>query len=224
MAGKFIVIDGTDGSGKATQTDLLVQKLTTAGLEVKKITFPQYNKKSAGAVEEYLSGKYGSAEQVSPYTASLFFAVDRYDASFTIRQWLAEGKVVIADRYTTANLGHQGAKFKSDQDLKKFISWLDDLEYNILKIPRPDLTIILHLPADVSQNLAQQRENRDWADKTRDIHEEDIVHLQAAEKTYLQIVNQLPNCSLIECANNNQPLTREVIAEQVWAKVEKLLK
>ena len=106
--GKFIVIDGTDGSGKATQTKLLVKKLRKEKYKVKLADFPQYNKKSAGLVEEYLSGKYGTEKNVGPYVASIFYACDRYDASFKIRKWLKEGNIVISNRYVTANMGHQG--------------------------------------------------------------------------------------------------------------------
>src|SRR5680860_1733763 len=106
--GKFIVIDGTDGSGKTTQLNLLKEKLESEGFDVKVADFPQYNTKSAGLVEEYLSGKYGGANDVDPYKASIFYAVDRFDASKQIYDWLASGKIVLANRYTSASLGHQG--------------------------------------------------------------------------------------------------------------------
>ena len=105
--GKFIVIDGTNGSGKATQTHLLMEELKLNGYPVEMTDFPQYGTKSAGLIEEYLNGKYG---QVGPHAASIFYAIDRFDASFKIRQWLQEGKVVISNRYVTANAGHQGGK------------------------------------------------------------------------------------------------------------------
>ncbi|MBI4778894.1 deoxynucleoside kinase, partial [Candidatus Falkowbacteria bacterium] len=145
--GKFIVIDGTDGSGKATQTQLLAQRLERVGLNVAIADFPQYNTKSAGPVEEYLSGKYGSPEEVGPYQASIFYACDRYDASFKIKTWLAEGKIVISNRYVTANMGHQGGKISNLLEKKHFFDWLYQLEYEIFNIPRPDLNIILHVDA-----------------------------------------------------------------------------
>jgi dTMP kinase len=108
--GVFIVIDGTDGAGKKTQTDILCEKLKAYGFAVEIADFPQYGHKSAGLVEEYLNGRYGTAEAVGPYAASIFYACDRYDASFKIRKWLAEGKVVVSNRYVAANMGHQGGK------------------------------------------------------------------------------------------------------------------
>ena len=98
-SGKFVVIEGLDGSGKSTQSKLLTERLKKEGREVVTIDFPQYGTKSAGLVEEYLNGKYGTAEQVGPYRASVFYACDRYDASSKIKKWLSEGKIVVSDRY-----------------------------------------------------------------------------------------------------------------------------
>ena len=221
--GKFIVIDGTDGSGKATQTELLANRLRAAGLTVKIADFPQYNTKSAGLVEEYLSGKYGSPEEIGPYRASIFYAADRYDASFKIRKWLAEGKIVISNRYVTANMGHQGGKIDNPLERKNYFEWLDKLEYGLFNIPRPDLNIILYVPAEISQQLALGRAKVDWAGKTRDIHQESLNHLKKAEQSYLEIAKTFPSFALIECARNGQIMPREEIASLVWRKVASLL-
>src|SRR6185369_11731584 len=148
--GRFIVIDGTDGSGKTTQTNLLVEELKINGYQVEMTDFPQYGTKSAGLIEEYLNGKYG---HVGPEAASIFYAIDRFDASFKIRHWLSEGKVVISNRYVTANAGHQGGKIADDLERMKFFKWLNNLEYVIFGIPKPDLNIILHMPAHMAQKL-----------------------------------------------------------------------
>ncbi|MFA6533830.1 MAG: thymidylate kinase [Patescibacteria group bacterium] len=225
MVGKFIVLDGTDGSGKATQTALLVSRLKAAGHDVETADFPQYGRKSAGLVEEYLNGKYGSANEVDPRAASIFYAVDRYDASFQIRQWLTAGKIVIANRYTAANMGHQGAKFVDPAARKNFLGWLDNLEYEIFKIPRPDLNIILHVPAEISQELVDQKAEREYINgKKRDIHEADINHLKAAEAVYLEIAKTYPNFRLIECVHGDKILSREEIAELVWQEVIKIVR
>jgi len=221
--GKFIVIDGTDGSGKTTQYELLIAKLKSVGFDVATADFPQYNTKSAGLVEEYLSGKYGSPEEVGPYRASIFYACDRYDASARIKQWLNEGKIVVANRYVTANMGHQGAKFEDTEKRKEFFDWLYKLEYELFEIPRPDLNIILHVRADIAQKLAQKRQREDWKGKTRDIHEEDIHHLQKAEQTYLDITSLFPDLKLIECTSGDEILSREAIQALVWTEVEKAL-
>jgi dTMP kinase len=222
--GKFIVIDGTDGSGKATQTKLLTERLIRAGFDVEITDFPQYNTKSAGLVEEYLSGKYGSAEEVGPYRASVFFACDRYDASFKIKQWLAEGKIVISNRYVMANMGHQGGKINNPLERKHFFDWLYQLEYEIFDIPKPDLNIILHVPAKISQALAQQRLKTDWHGKTTDIHQESLEHLKKAEQTYLEMAKNFSDVILIEGAENGQILNREHIGDLIWHEIIKIFK
>ncbi len=119
--GKLIVFEGIDGSGKSTQSKLFKRYLEKQGEEVIEISFPQYGKKSAGLIEEYLKGVYGSAEEVGPYRASIFFACDRYDASFQIKEWLEKGKIVIADRYVSSNAGHQGGKINNPQERTNFL-------------------------------------------------------------------------------------------------------
>lgn len=225
MTGKLIVIDGTDGSGKGTQTELLIKRLQASGHGVEKADFPQYGKKSAGLVEEYLNGKYGPQSEVGPYRASVFFAVDRYDASFQIRKWLSEGKIVISNRYVTANMGHQGGAIHDDQERQKYFDWLYNLEFEMFKIPRPDLNIILHVPAATAQALVDKKGHRDYVGGTkRDIHEADLGHLERAEKTYLQIAKSFPGFALIECAPNHELLPIEAINDLIWQRIEPIIK
>lgn len=221
--GKFIVIDGTDGSGKTTQLNLLKIRLEESGHVVAVADFPQYNTKSSGLIEEYLSGKYGQADDIDAYQASIFYAVDRYDASFKIRQWLAEGKIVLANRYTSANMGHQGCKISNPLERKVFFNWLYDLEYKIFEIPQPDLTIILHVEADMAQHLAQERGRADWNGKTVDIHEGNLNHLKKAERVYLEIAENFPDFKLIGCTRNNQILDRDEINRSLWPAVSKIV-
>ncbi|MCK5107642.1 MAG: deoxynucleoside kinase [Nanoarchaeota archaeon] len=220
--GIFIVIDGTDGSGKTTQLNILVKKLREQGHEVEVADFPQYNQKSAGLVEEYLGGKYGTADEVGPYTASVFYAVDRFDASFKLKEWINQGKIIISNRYVSASMGHQGGKIKNPEDRKKYLEWLQNFEYNVMKIPQPDLTLILHVDSEISQKLSIERKREDWKDKTKDIHEENLQHLKDAEKTYLEIA-QLPKFQLVECCNNNQILPIEEIHKLIWNQINHLL-
>jgi dTMP kinase len=223
IMGKFIVIDGTDGSGKTTQTNLLLEELRVNGHEVETADFPQYGSKSAGMVEEYLSGKYG---HVTPEAASIFYAVDRFDASFKIREWLNEGKIVISNRYVTANAGHQGGKIVEHAERVKFFRWLDNLEYGTFGIPKPDLNVILHIPAEKTVQLMDNR--RKTADeksvhKKKDLHEADLEHLKNAEKVYLEIAKLFPNTKLVECVKNGQLLTPAEIHNQVWELVRRIV-
>jgi dTMP kinase len=223
MQGKLIVIDGTDGSGKTTQAELLIERLKHEGREVQTISFPQYNQKSAGLVEEYLSGKYGSANEVDPKVSSIFYAADRFDASFKMRQWIQQGAIVVANRYVSSNMGHQGGKIINKEEREKFLDWLYELEYGLFNLPVPDANVILYIPPAIAQQLAQNRHREDWRGKTRDIHEENIEHLKAAAESYLYIAEKYPNFNLINCAENNELFSREQIHEKIWEQIAKML-
>lgn len=222
--GLFIVLDGTDGSGKATQARLLLGRLKKAGYGFEKIDFPQYGKKSAALVEEYLNGVFGTAEEVGPYRASIFYACDRYAASVKIKKWLSEGKIVVCDRYVTANMGHQGGKIKNKRERNKYYKWLHDLEYNIFSIPKPDVNIILHVDAAVAQKMVNPDEKRGYIKAgKRDIHESDLKHLQNAEKAYLEIAKNFPDISLIECMKKGVIVSKDEVSDLVWEKIRERL-
>lgn len=215
--GKFIVIDGTDGSGKATQTKLLIKRLQKAGYKVKVEDFPQYGKKSAGLVEDYLNGLYGTAEELGAYIPSMFYAVDRFAASKRIAKHLAEGFTVVSNRYVTANMAHQGGKIKNRKEREKYFKWLTDLEYNFFKIPQPDLHIILHLPPKISAQLLKKRGPSYYIGfKKRDIHEADMKHLAAAEQIYLQIAKKF-HYPVVEGYVNDKLLTPEEVNDKIYA-------
>lgn len=217
------MLDGIDGSGKSTQTELLVSHLKKEGYPVEMISFPQYGTKSAGPIEDYLNGLYGSAEEVGPYRASIFYAVDRYAAAPKIRKWLSESKMVIANRYVASNMGHQGGKIKDPVERKKFFEWNDNLEYNIFAIPRPDLNLILHVSAEIAQQLVDKKGERKYVGGIkRDIHEDDLAHLKNAEEAYLEIARSFPNFVLVECVEDNQILPMEVIHEKIWGIIQNL--
>ncbi|MBI4122310.1 MAG: deoxynucleoside kinase [Parcubacteria group bacterium] len=219
--GKMIVIDGADGSGKATQFKLLLKRLQDEDLDVFTMDFPQYGKKSAGAVEEYLNGKYGSAESVGPYRGSILFAVDRYDASFEMRKALDDGKIILCNRYVTANMAHQGGKIADEAERLKYFAWLKELEFGIFDIPQPNINIFLHVPPEIALELIDKKGHRDYiGGEGRDLHEADLKHQKDTEKVYRQLGNILPNTFTIECAPDNKLMTPDAIHEQVWSAVK----
>lgn len=221
MKGKLIVIDGTDGSGKATQTKLLVEKLKSRGFKVEVADFPQYGKKSAGLVEEYLNGNYGSADEVGPYRASIFFACDRYEASKRIKKWLEDGKIVISNRYVSANMGHQAGKISDKAERDKFLGWLDNLEYNVFGIPRPDIQILLFVPPEIGQKLVDKKGHRDYVNgKVRDMHEKDINHLKKASEAYKYVAEKF-SWIIINCTKNSELMSRKDISNEIWNKIKK---
>lgn len=222
--GIFLVIEGTDGSGKGTQFKLLVERLQAAGHDVATFDFPQYDEPSSFFVKEYLNGNYGSAEEVGPYTGSLFYALDRYQASLKIREALKQGKVVIANRFTGSNMAHQGTKFRNEEERRGYFIWLDNLEFMMLKIPRPDKSFVLRVPAETAQLLVDQKDARNYTDKKRDLHEADLLHMQKSVEVYDDLCNLFPrDFTRIDCVRSGKLLSIQTINDLLWETIKPML-
>jgi dTMP kinase len=227
MNTQHIVIEGTDGSGKATQAKLLKERLDKENQPTELIDFPRYGTPSAYFVEKYLHGGFGTAEEVGPYAGSLFYALDRYDFAKTIREHLANGRHVLCDRFTSANMGHQAGKIplskiaasgKTERD--EYLEWLDNLEFGLLKIPRPDKVIFLFVDPEVNQKMIAAKPDRDYLKgKRADIHEADLEHLKNASEAFLYVAKKY-NWIVINCAPEGEMLSREEIHEMVWKAVQ----
>lgn len=223
MKGKLIVIEGTDGSGKATQSKLLSLRLKEDGFDVELVDFPQYGKPSAAMVEQYLNGKFGTAEEVGPYRASILYAVDRYAKSREMHEWLEKGKIVICNRYVSANKGHQAGKIKDKDKINEYLKWLNKFEYDLFGIPKPDKIILLYMPCEIGQKLVDKKGHRDYVGGTkRDIHEADICHLKDAEKAYLYVAEK-EGWDIIECSDGRMPQSIDEIQEKVYSKVKAVI-
>lgn len=218
--GVLIVIEGTDGSGKATQQEQLVKRLTAEGYDVATVDFPQYAQASSYFVRQYLAGAYGSPDQVGPYSGSLFYALDRYEAAPKIREALARGKVVVANRYVGSNMGHQGTKFLHAEERRGYFIWLDNLEFEMLRVPRPKLSVVLRVPAETASQLIEAR----GLPGPRDIHEGDLEHLKKAVEVYDDMCQLFPkDFQRIDCTRDGQLLGVDTIHDIIWQKVEPLL-
>ena len=217
--GTFIVIDGADGSGKGTQTTLLVERLKKEGFDVEVTDFPRYGQRSAFMVEDHLNGLFGSADEVGPHRASIFYACDRYAASFEIKKWLQEGKIVVSNRYVSSNMGHQAGKIKDPEKRDEFLGWLEHLEYDIFEIPKPDVNVLLHVPPEIGHQLIGKKEKRDYIKEgKRDIHEADLNHLKNASEAY-SYVAQKYGWHIIDCAPQSSLKSIEEIHELLWDKI-----
>ncbi|MBU2509450.1 MAG: hypothetical protein ABII13_03455 [Patescibacteria group bacterium] len=219
----FIVIDGTDGSGKGTQTERLVARLKAEGRGVTMVDFPRYGKPSAYFVEKYLRGEYGSADEVGPFRGSMFYALDRYDAAPEIRQALGRGDIVVSNRYVSANKGHQTAKIADPEERRLFLGWLNHLEYDLLGIPKPDVTILLHVPSDIGFELVAKKDERAYLNgKVRDILEEDREYLREAERTYLSLIDldKTENWQLLSCMDGDRLMSIEEVHEKLWQDLQ----
>lgn len=222
--GTFLVIEGTDGSGKGTQFIKLAERLEGEGYEVATFDFPQYDQESSFFVKEYLNGKYGSAEDVGPYTGSLFYALDRYQTATEIRQALEAGKIVLANRYTGSNMAHQGTKFLHAEQRRGYFIWVDNLEFEMLKIPRPDRSIVLSIPAEIAQTLVDKKEKRNYTNKPRDLHEADIDHMKRSVEVYDDMCKLFPKDFLkIDCIRDKKLMDVDTIHALLWQTIKPLL-
>lgn len=213
MKGKLIVLEGIDGSGKETQSNLLEKKLKEKGREVMHISFPDYESPSSALVKMYLKGDFGkNPEDVNPYAASLFYAVDRF-ASYRMKwkDFYEKGGIVIADRYTTSNMVHQMTKYEDEVKRKDFLSWLEKTEYGELELPRPDLVILLDIPLAVSENLVKERAKKGGS---MDIHEQHLDYLRKCHDAYRQLV-ALYHWKRIPCTEEGRLRSIEDIGKDV---------
>lgn len=213
MKGKLIVLEGIDGSGKETQSNLLEKKLKEKGRKVMHISFPDYESPSSALVKMYLKGDFGrNPEDVNPYAASLFYAVDRF-ASYRMKwkDFYEKGGIVIADRYTTSNMVHQMTKYEDEVKRKDFLSWLEKTEYGELELPRPDLVILLDIPLAVSENLVKERAKKGGS---MDIHEQHLDYLRKCHDAYRQLV-ALYHWKRIPCTEEGRLRSIEDIGKDV---------
>ena len=220
--GIFVDLEGLDGSGKTTQTQLICTRLQQDGIAFKQIKLPDYESDSSILVRKYLAGDFGkNAGDVNAYAASVLYAADRY-ASFT-EKWgkeYNEGKLIFADRYTPANALYQMTKLDKAQ-WDEYLEWLFDFEYNKIGIPAPDKVIFLDMPVEVSQRLMTARYNGDESKK--DVHEANVSFLNACREAALYAAQKY-GWSVIECSENGEPLPIEVINDKVYALVLEALK
>lgn len=226
MKGSFIVIEGGDGSGKATQAKKLYSRLKDDGKVVRKIEFPDYKSPSSGLIKMYLNGEFGTTpDDVSPYVASTFYAVDRY-ASYK-KYWgdfYANGGIIIADRYTTSNMIHQGAKIEDKAEREKYLNWLWDFEFNMFGLPVPDCVIFLDVPPVYTQKIIKNRHNKYTGRKNKDIHERDREYMKKVYEASLTIANRY-GWHRICCIEDGHMLSIDDIHKQIYSIIrQKLLK
>lgn len=222
--GLFIVIEGSDGSGKGTQFTLISDKLKAQGYDIATYDFPQYDQPSSYFVREYLNGNYGSADELGAYTPSLFFALDRFQAAQSIKRDLAAGKIVLSNRFIGANLAHQGQKINDEAEKTRYYEWLYDLEFNILGIPKPDVNVVLLVPAAIAQQLVDQKAARSYTDKKRDIHEADLNHLTRAVAAYEKLCQQFPEQFIaVQGVQDGELLPIPEVTDRIWEHIEPML-
>lgn len=220
MGGFIINIEGTDGSGKKTQSDKLSQALKDLGYDVLEESFPNYESQSSGPVKMYLGGELGDKVDCLNYNqASVLFAVDRLCTMKTLDY---DNKILVLDRYTPSNMIHQCCKIKSVEKQLEFLDWIDDFEFNFLQLPRPNLILFLDMPTEKSLELAHQRKDLKAGTK-KDIHEQDEEYMKRAYQTGKSVALKF-GWSIINCVdeNNNVKSIDDIHKEILNCVLEKL--
>lgn len=221
-SGKIIVIDGGDSVGKATQVNLLAKRLENEGVTVAKMDFPRYTQNTYGRLlRECLDGAHGDFMELDPKIAATLYAADRYESKAELEAWLAEGKVVLFDRYVSANMLHQGAKIADISEREKFFDWLDHVEYTIFGMPRPNLTVCLKVAPETSEKLLGYM--LEIGQKTADVAEQNRAHQAQVAQCAEQVVNARDAWVGISCMEGEEMRSREAIHEDVYAAVIKCL-
>ena len=215
--GKLIVIDGGDGSGKTTQAKLLVEYLKRQKIPAKYLDFPRYYSSFHGrTVAKFLRGEFGKIDQVSPYLASLAYALDRAAVKKEMDEFLQKGGYIIANRYATSNMAHQGAKFKDLKEKNKYLKWVYELEYKVHKIPKEDLVIYLYVPWQIGLSLTQKKPVRRYLKgENADIQEKDLLYRKDVEKMFLDLAKKYKSWVKIDCVVDDKLLSPAEIHKQV---------
>lgn len=222
--GKLFVIEGTDGSGKQTQFEKLKERLTKDGIGYKIVSFPNYNSPSSSLVKMYLSGEFGkNAKKISPYIASTFYAADRYATFQTgYKEYYEKGGILLADRYTTANMVHQAGKIQERKERKEFLDWLWDFEFNLYGLPIPTKVFFLNMPVEKSLKLMEDRENKFTHNAQKDIHESDKNHLMDAYRTACEVAKDY-HWYEVKCIKENNIRAIEDIHEEIYQEVKRYI-
>ena len=214
--GKLVVIEGSDGSGKATQTRKLFERLRDVGVKVRRVTFPNYESESSALIKMYLRGDFGgNAEAVNPYAASTFYAIDRFANYFDWKDFYQSGGLVLSDRYVGSNMAYQAAKLSTERDRVKFLAWLDDLEYKHYGLPRPDLTIFLDMSPEICAILRRERGRED-------IHEADAAYQNKIYNMYKKLARKY-GWRVVNCETGSFARSTMDIHEEIVTLVEEIL-
>jgi len=216
----IINIEGIDGSGKGTQAKLLCERLKEAGRSVALFSFPRYDDTLFGkSIGDFLNGRFGALEEVSPFLAALLYAGDRFESRELLLAAARENDYVVLDRYVASNIGHQASKV-TGAERRELIDWITRIEYNIYQLPRPDLTILLSLPPQQAQQLIARKDARSYTDQAADIQEADAGYLSKVHDVYLEVARENPDWTIIEGLADGVIRPIEAIADEVWDAVQ----
>lgn len=220
--GKLIVIDGSDGSGKTTQWELLKKRFRKEKISCETIDFPVYSSFFGKFIKRYLHGEFGDPVKLDSYHASFSYALDRFFYKEKIEKALNKGKIVLANRYTTSNKILQGAKLRDKKEKERYWRWLDNLEYKKLGISKPDLVLYLFVPVKISKDLVKSRAQNNKKIKI-DKHESNIIYQKKVVLDSKFLCNKNRNWKLINCTEESKLLSKRGVHEKVWNVIKKVI-
>jgi dTMP kinase len=214
--GRLVAIEGIDGSGKGTQAGILREAFLAAGLRCQLFSFPRYKETGFGAkIGDFLNGRFGNLDQVSPFLVSLLFAGDRFESRELLRQAIASNDVVLCDRYVASNIAHQGAKAGGAQR-QEVIEWIQFVEYQLFELPRPDRVLFLDLPVRQAMTLIAKKQRRSYTDLAADLQESDSHYLQQVHDVYCQLAAGESGWIQIDCLDGEAVKPVEQVAAEIW--------
>lgn len=223
--GKLIVIEGSDGTGKETQSGILLNRLNSSGVLGKQrahlVSFPDYDSPAGKKIRAYLNGELGNLEEISPRNAALLYAEDRRAKKREMEDILRRGDWIVADRYIQSNMAYQGAKIENSAAREDFYRWLNDLEYGIFGIPKPDLVIMLKLESFVAAEHLAAREQFD-------IHEQDEAYLDRVRSEYEKLASGYykdifsESWKTVLCTKDRKQLSRESISDEIYKIIQEI--
>lgn len=219
----LVAIEGIDGSGKGTQAQRLREALDAAGVQTALLSFPRYGQTRFGrAIGEFLNGKFGQLDQVHPQLASLLFAGDRFESAAVIDDAMDSSDIVICDRYVASNIAHQAAKLEGAERVD-LIAWIQSVEFEVYSLPRPDLTLLLDLPAATAQQLISRKATRTYTDKAADLQEADGDYLDRVRNVYRELCSQETNWRRVEIESNGQLRKIDEVASEIFEILEPVI-
>ena len=220
----LIDVEGIDGSGKGTQAALLRDRVREAGLRCGLLSFPRYEATLFGrAAGEFLNGRFGSLDAVHPFFASLLFAGDRFESRELLQSTIDANDVVVLDRYVASNVAHQGGKLDGNERAQ-LVDRIERIEHDIFGLPRPDVALLLDLPAAAAQQLIAKKKARAYTKQKQDLQEADADYLERVRAVYRELAAGDPRWRTVECVRVGKVRTIDEIAREIWGIVEGIVK
>lgn len=219
----LVNIEGIDGSGKGTQATRLQAHLLNLGYRTQLVSFPRYRETSFGQkVADFLNGRFGQLNEVNPFLAALLYAGDRFESKAWLTEAIEANDVVIFDRYVPSNMAHQASKL-TGPERSELIAWIDQVEFGVYGLPRPNLCLLLDIPPTVAQQLISRKAPRDYTEQSADLQEADAGHLAQTREVYLELARSNPIWKCVPCVRNDVLRSPEEIEAEIWELVRPLL-